>query len=134
MSLIKHHAMLEKYCFIYILLALTDSLETVIWKTLGMGVFSYNGMAGNPSNVSMILKLKPGTSPWKGYNLQREIRFSMRNWLSVLYGDIRVKWCSVSIKHIKNIVHFCKAKKVSISKYQFLSIFRHTAFKCRPGF
>ena len=75
-----------------------------------LGDFSCIGMAANSCNIFTILKLKPKTCPWKSYNLQREISFSMRNWLTILHGGIGVKWISVSIKHIKNVLYFCKSK------------------------
>ena len=70
------------------MLALTDSLEIVIRKILA--VVSYIGMIANSFNVFVIVKLKPETSPWKGYNLQRGISFCMRNWPLLFVVDILV--------------------------------------------
>ena len=42
--------------------------------------------------------------------LQPPRRFFLRNWPTILHGDISVKWSSVYIKHIKNIFYFCKGK------------------------
>ena len=66
-----------------------------------MGAFSYIGQAANLCNLFM-LKLHPETLIHEIYDLQRAIRFSPRNWLTMLHKDVSFKCLHAT--HSKHIL------------------------------